>query len=114
MQNGNAVPVAGKFATVTVALVGLHVVGTTINHPEFLWATFEHKLNSPEQPDNWFAPNAQSNPKRGPFLMIKIIFFSYLAGGHRGVVIHYFCAYVCTYLVDASLSSIFNILRGDW
>jgi hypothetical protein len=67
VQNGNAVPVAGKFVTVTVALVGLHVVGTTINHPEFLWATFEHKLNSPEQPDNWFAPTAQSNPNNFTF-----------------------------------------------
>lgn len=33
-------PVAGKFVTVTVALVGLHVVGYTDNHPEFLWGTF--------------------------------------------------------------------------
>jgi hypothetical protein len=29
-------PVPGKFETVTVALVGLHVVGHTVNHPEFL------------------------------------------------------------------------------
>ena len=31
----------------TVALVGLHVAGTIKNHPEFIWATFEHVKNSP-------------------------------------------------------------------
>src|SRR5206468_2114745 len=30
-----------------VALVGLHVVGTTPGHPEFVWASFEHVKNSP-------------------------------------------------------------------
>lgn len=45
----------GKFDTVTVALVGLHVVGYTENHPEFLWATFEHNLNAPMLPDNTFS-----------------------------------------------------------
>jgi hypothetical protein len=51
-------PVPGKFVTVTVALIGLHVVGQTVNHPEFLWGTFEHKMNSPAQPDNTFTPSA--------------------------------------------------------
>jgi hypothetical protein len=46
--------VAGKFVTVTVALIGLHVVGQTDNHPEFLWGTFEHKMNSPVTADNTF------------------------------------------------------------
>jgi len=50
-------PVAGKFVTVTVALLGLHVVGQTDNHPEFLWGTFEHKANSPATPDNTFKPS---------------------------------------------------------
>jgi hypothetical protein len=52
-------PVPGKFVTVTVALLGLHVVGQTVNHPEFLWGTFEHKMNSPATPDNTFtaSPN---------------------------------------------------------
>lgn len=54
-------PVPGKFTTVTVALVGLHVVGYTVNHPEFLWGTFEHKLNSPATPDNTF-PGSGSSP----------------------------------------------------
>jgi hypothetical protein len=50
-------PVAGKFVTVTVALLGLHVVGQTDNHPEFLWGTFEHKMNSPATADNTFNPS---------------------------------------------------------
>ncbi|MGJ4907849.1 hypothetical protein ACQR1H_03775 [Bradyrhizobium sp. HKCCYLRH2015] len=57
-------PAPGKFVTVTVALVGLHVVGYTENHPEFLWGTFELKNNSPQTPDNTFAPSAsRSDPK---------------------------------------------------
>jgi hypothetical protein len=47
-------PAPGQFVTVTVALIGLHVVGQTDNHPEFLWGTFEHKMNSPATPDNTF------------------------------------------------------------
>lgn len=30
-----------------VALVGMHVVATTVNHAEFIWATFEHRDNAP-------------------------------------------------------------------
>jgi hypothetical protein len=33
--------------TVTMALVGMHVVGSTKGHPEMIWATFEHKNNTP-------------------------------------------------------------------
>ena len=57
-------PVPGKFVMVTVALIGLHVVGHTVNHPEFLWGTFEHKLNSPQTADNTFTPSpARKDPK---------------------------------------------------
>lgn len=31
----------------TVAFLGMHVVGVVINHPEFIWATFEHKDMAP-------------------------------------------------------------------
>lgn len=56
-------PVPGKFVTAKVALIGLHVVGRTVNHPEFVWGTFEHKLNAPEMPDNTFTPSAtRSDP----------------------------------------------------
>lgn len=61
-------PVSGRFETVTVALVGLHVVGATVNHPEFLWGTFEHKLNSPATPDNTFVPSpTTSDPNNYTF-----------------------------------------------
>jgi hypothetical protein len=33
--------------TVRLALVGMHVVGSTAGHPEMIWATFEHFGNSP-------------------------------------------------------------------
>lgn len=33
--------------TVQLALVGMHVVGSTAGHPEMLWATFEHFRNAP-------------------------------------------------------------------
>jgi hypothetical protein len=57
-------PKDGEFVTVTVALVGLHVVGHTVNHPEFLWGTFEHKMNSPATPDNTFtASPTRMDPK---------------------------------------------------
>lgn len=62
------IPVPGKFTTATVALVGLHVVGCTENHPEFLWGTFEHKLNAPMTPDNTFVPTG-TNP--GNFTFYK-------------------------------------------
>lgn len=39
-----------SIATVTVALVGMHVVGVVKGHPEFIWATFEQKNNAPVLP----------------------------------------------------------------
>jgi len=33
--------------TVKLAMVGMHVVGSTAGHPELLWATFEHVSNDP-------------------------------------------------------------------
>jgi hypothetical protein len=61
-------PVPGRFVTTRVALVGLHVVGHTVNHPEFLWGTFEHQLNTPATADNTFAPSASiSDPKTYTF-----------------------------------------------
>lgn len=35
---------------VTVALVGLHIVGVVEDHPEFIWSTFEHEGNAPDLP----------------------------------------------------------------
>jgi len=47
---GIMVDPSGKTRPVAVALVGLHVVGVTDNHPEFLWATFEQIQNAPDLP----------------------------------------------------------------
>ncbi len=43
---------SGKTRDVTVSLVGLHVVGVTQDHPEFIWATFEHYNNAPDLPSS--------------------------------------------------------------
>ena len=37
----------GKSKAVTLALVGMHVVGSAKGHPEMIWATFEHVTNAP-------------------------------------------------------------------
>lgn len=39
--------VPGPSKTVQLAMVGMHVVGSTAGHPEMVWATFEHKANTP-------------------------------------------------------------------
>ncbi|MCV9927333.1 hypothetical protein OIU83_06705 [Flavobacterium sp. LS1R49] len=36
-----------KTTPTTLALVGMHVVGSVAGHPEMIWSTFEHKKNSP-------------------------------------------------------------------
>ena len=33
--------------TVQLAMVGMHVVGSTVGHPEMVWSTFEHTGNTP-------------------------------------------------------------------
>ncbi len=38
---------------VELAMVGMHVVGSTISHPEMLWATFEHVSSSPAATYNY-------------------------------------------------------------
>lgn len=41
---------SGKTKMAKVALVGFHVAGTVANHPEMIWATFEHAQNAPDLP----------------------------------------------------------------
>lgn len=33
--------------TTKMALIGMHIVGSAAGHPEMIWATFEHKKNTP-------------------------------------------------------------------
>lgn len=58
--NGLVAP-NGSTVQVDVALLGLHVVELTNDHPEFLWGTFEHKLNSPRLPDGTYNANNSSS-----------------------------------------------------
>ena len=48
-QDGKIV-VSDQTQSVTVALVGLHIAGTVDDHPEMIWATFEHLDNAPDLP----------------------------------------------------------------
>lgn len=47
-----------SFTNTQVALIGMHVVGVVQNHPEFIWATFEHDDLSPDY--DWTANSASS------------------------------------------------------
>ncbi|MGY3438834.1 MULTISPECIES: hypothetical protein [unclassified Marinovum] len=38
----------GPPKSTTLALAGLHIVGTVQNHPEFVWITYEHITNAPD------------------------------------------------------------------
>jgi hypothetical protein len=46
--------------TVELALVGMHVVGSTAGHPEMIWATFEHIGNTPNAT---YTYNSTTGPK---------------------------------------------------
>lgn len=51
---------------VTVALVGMHVVGVVKDHPEFIWATFQHNNNAPLLPPN-AAPETKISDRNWSF-----------------------------------------------
>ncbi|UYI49409.1 hypothetical protein OFO16_23920 [Vibrio natriegens] len=42
-----------KSLKVKLALVGFHIAGVVKNHPEMIWATFEHKDNAPNVPTTY-------------------------------------------------------------
>ena len=46
-KNDNFKWVKNGHKTATVAMVGMHVVGSAAGHPEMIWATFEHVGNTP-------------------------------------------------------------------
>ncbi|RJG42124.1 hypothetical protein [Motilimonas pumila] len=41
----------------TLALVGLHIIHKTASQPQWVWATFEHKMNAPDNADLATAKN---------------------------------------------------------
>lgn len=57
---GQIRPSATTKSGVSVALVGVHVVGVVKDHPEFLWATFEHTDNAPDLPPGSVPHSSQS------------------------------------------------------
>jgi hypothetical protein len=59
---GQQVIATGGSREVNLALIGLHVVGVVQDHPEFIWASFEH-VDSLGRPD--LAPAAKTNPLPG-------------------------------------------------
>lgn len=55
-KGGNIVIDPTQTEDVTVALVGFHIAGVVNEHPEMIWATFEHKNNAPNVPHS-FTPD---------------------------------------------------------
>lgn len=51
--------------TTKLALVGMHVVGTVQNHPEFVWSTFEHISNVPDS--DYYYYDKRKNLKKHAF-----------------------------------------------
>ncbi len=47
---------------VQLALVGMHVVGSTAGHPEMIWATFEHLGNTPNEQCQYVNTSGQTIP----------------------------------------------------
>ena len=58
--------VANGETTVTLVMVGLHVVGSTLGHGEMVWATYEHFGNAPNVAYNYNG-TVGPNPKTVPF-----------------------------------------------
>ena len=46
-KKNNAIWVINGERKIKLALVGMHIVGSANGHPEMIWATFEHKRNTP-------------------------------------------------------------------
>jgi len=51
----------GSYKNTSVALLGMHVVGVVENHPEFIWATFEHNDMAPIMDWNTLTASSESD-----------------------------------------------------
>ena len=58
---GDIVKDGDRTRVVTVALLGIHVVGTIEGHPEFIWSTFEHVSHKTKDWTRDVAPDAKAN-----------------------------------------------------
>jgi hypothetical protein len=59
----------GNVSTATVGLVGLHIIRRVPGAPQFVWSTFEHVDNGPDQSSNaqrWVDPILPANPNLKP------------------------------------------------
>jgi hypothetical protein len=55
--------------TTMLAMVGMHVVGSTKGHPEMLWGTFEHVSNGPLETYNYSkTPSGTTTIADGPYV----------------------------------------------
>ncbi len=61
MSNPNQWVPTGQ-RTAQLAMVGMHVVGSTAGHPEMLWATFEHLNNAPAATYQYVNTGGQTVP----------------------------------------------------
>ena len=68
--SGEIVKDGDKTRIVTVALLGLHVVGTIEGHPEFIWSTFEHVSHKADAWDLDVAPAAKANAETGKPVLV--------------------------------------------
>lgn len=68
-NEADEVVATGATRTVTVALLSLHVVGVIEDHPEFIWATFEH---ADAKGNRNIAPAAKTHPTTSPQLIDEI------------------------------------------
>jgi len=57
--SSNTIWVPNGEKKVKLALTGIHVVGSVAGHPEMVWATFEHKSNSPNAAYQYINNNKQ-------------------------------------------------------
>lgn len=68
--------------TLTLALVGVHIVGTVQNHPEFVWITYEHILNAPDAAYYYF--DGSDKIVRQPFDSTGTFLFMTTGGAEAG------------------------------
>jgi len=66
----------------TLALTGIHIVGTVQDHPEFVWATFEHVSNAPDA--DYYYTNASKQTVKQPFSSAGDFLFMANGGAQAG------------------------------
>lgn len=89
----------GKTTSATLALVGMHIVGSAAGHPEMIWSTFEHKSCAPNSryqyvnkegkivdvlPDNSGSWLLNNNPQDTTIATANISYAGYKAGIIKG------------------------------